>query len=180
MEKTVQVHRGSRKQAACVCAGLQILHHAAVAKDTFGRSHWSRQDGQATEPCLSSSPPEMAPYRAPAAALLSRRRIQFKMGFLSPLCWQSGARKGHLLSRGTGSGRRGSVLSHVAVLQQGPCTILSSFDGCQIWISLMSQIASLNTHLLNPYTAHTTGEPHLILAPPSRQLCSSLTPGSNT
>lgn len=43
-------------QAACVCVGVCILHHGAVAKDTFGRAHWSREDGQTTETGLSASP----------------------------------------------------------------------------------------------------------------------------
>lgn len=55
----MQVHRASMKQAASVCEGVWILHHGAVAKDTFGRSHQSRQDGQATETCLPSSPTEI-------------------------------------------------------------------------------------------------------------------------
>lgn len=59
VEKSMQVHRASRKQAACVYVGMWILHHRAVAKDTFGRSHWSRQDGQATETWLPSSPTEI-------------------------------------------------------------------------------------------------------------------------
>lgn len=59
-----------------------------------------------------------------AVALLSRRWIQFKMGFLSPLYWERGARKGHLLSQGTRSGKSGSVLS-CGSSPLGPCTILS-------------------------------------------------------
>lgn len=45
----------------------------------------------------------LTPYPDPAAALLSRRWIQLKKGFLSLLYQHRGANRGHLLSQGTGA-----------------------------------------------------------------------------
>lgn len=45
---------GFRKQVACVCVGMWTLHHGAVEKDTFKRTHWNRQDGQTSEKWILS------------------------------------------------------------------------------------------------------------------------------
>lgn len=177
----MHIHRASRKLAACVCVGMWILHRRAVAKTHLGghtRAH--RMDrrqkfASQTVPLSYLAAPDPGPDPDPdsAVACLSRRWIQFKMGLLSPLYWLRGARKGHLLSQGTWPGKRGGSsparpMHHSLLIQ---------------WLSNMNLTDvpdNFPQHLLNPCTAHTTGEPYLILASPIPQLCSSLTLTSST
>lgn len=159
------VHRASRKLAACVCVGMWILHRRAVAKTHLGGHTRAHRMDRRQKLASQAVPLRYLADPDPAVALLSRRWIQFKMRFLSPLYWLRGARKGHLLSQGTGPGRRGPVLSHVAVLQARPMHHSLLIQ----WLSNMNLTDvpdNFPQHLLNPCTVHTTGEPHLILASP--------------